>query len=147
VITSIGGMQLSRATVIALARADAQDRAKEKARREAEEVRREEVVARAQAYYHEHGEWEWQTRERSWTCWRAPRPAQMRSGGRRPLSGIRRMWRSCWRRVSSPGRLARFSLLQRCIPKVMCPRYEGKPSRVGTFGLLMEKSSRFTPES
>jgi hypothetical protein len=64
VITSIGGMQLSRATVIAMARADAQERAEEKTRREAEEARREEIVARAQAYYHERGEWEWQTRER-----------------------------------------------------------------------------------
>jgi hypothetical protein len=33
VITSIGGMELSRATVIAMVRADAQDRAEEKARR------------------------------------------------------------------------------------------------------------------
>jgi hypothetical protein len=57
-------MELSRATVIAMARADAQDRAEDRARREAEEARREETVARAWAYYHEHGEWEWQTRER-----------------------------------------------------------------------------------
>jgi hypothetical protein len=57
-------MELSRATVIAMARADAQDRAEEKARREAEEACREEIVARAQAYWHEHGEWEWETRER-----------------------------------------------------------------------------------
>jgi hypothetical protein len=64
VITSIGGMQLSRATVIAMARADAQERAEEKARREAEEARREETVARAWAYWHEHGEFEWETRER-----------------------------------------------------------------------------------
>ena len=63
-ITSIGGMELSRATVIAMARADAQDRAEQKARREAEEARQEEIVARAQAYYYEHGEWEHETRAR-----------------------------------------------------------------------------------
>jgi hypothetical protein len=57
-------MELSRATVIAMARADAQERAEEKARREAAEARREEAVARAQAYYHANGEWEWQTRAR-----------------------------------------------------------------------------------
>jgi hypothetical protein len=108
VITSLFGMELSRATVIAMARADAQDRAEEKARREAAEARREEIVARAQAYYHEHGEWEWQTRERE---------LDARNGGRRLLSGIRRMWRTCWRRASGPGRLARFSLLPCCIPE------------------------------
>jgi hypothetical protein len=64
VITSLGSWELSRATVIAMAHADAQDRAEDKARREAAEGRREETVARAWAYWHENGEWEWETRER-----------------------------------------------------------------------------------
>jgi hypothetical protein len=58
-------MELSRATVIAMARADAQDRAEEKARREAEEIHQEEIVSRAWVYWHEYGEWEWQKRERA----------------------------------------------------------------------------------
>jgi hypothetical protein len=44
--------------------ADAEDRAEQRAREEAAEARREETVARAQAYYHERGEWPWETRER-----------------------------------------------------------------------------------
>ena len=63
-ITSLFGIELSRATVIALARADAQERAEEKAREEAAETRREEALARAQTYYGEDGEWPWETRER-----------------------------------------------------------------------------------
>jgi hypothetical protein len=64
VITHIGGMEMSRSTVLNMMRADAADRAEQRARVEAAEARREEALARAQAYYHEHGEWEWQTRER-----------------------------------------------------------------------------------
>jgi hypothetical protein len=64
VITHIGGLELSRSTILSMMRADAEDRAEARAHEEAAEARREEALARAQAYYHEHGEWEWQTRER-----------------------------------------------------------------------------------
>jgi hypothetical protein len=64
VITHIGGLELSRATVLNMMRADAEDRAEQRAREEAAEARREETLARAQAYYHEHGEWEHETRAR-----------------------------------------------------------------------------------
>jgi hypothetical protein len=104
VITHIGGIELSRATILSMMRADAEDRAEQRAREEDAEARREEALARAESYYREHGEWEWQTRERELNVL-----AQTRSGGPRPLSGIRRMWRGCWRRASSRGRLARFS--------------------------------------
>lgn len=63
-ITHICGMELSRATVLSMMRADAEDRAEARAREEAAEARREEAVARAQAYYHERGEWPWETRAR-----------------------------------------------------------------------------------
>jgi hypothetical protein len=64
VITHIGGLELSRNTVLGMMCADAEDRAEQRAREEAAEARREETVARAQAYYYEHGEWPWETRER-----------------------------------------------------------------------------------
>jgi hypothetical protein len=64
VITHIGGMEVSRNTLLMMLRADAADRAEQRAREEAAEARREQALARAQAYYHEHGEWEWQTRAR-----------------------------------------------------------------------------------
>ncbi len=63
-ITHIGGMEMSRSTVLSMMRADAADRAEQRAREEAAEARREGALARAQAYHYEHGEWEWQTRER-----------------------------------------------------------------------------------
>jgi TATA-binding protein-associated factor Taf7 len=58
------GFEVSRATAIAMLRADAADRAEQRAREQAAEERQEEIVARARQYFHEHGEWEWQTRER-----------------------------------------------------------------------------------
>jgi hypothetical protein len=64
VITHIGGMEMSRNTVLTMMRADAEGRAEQRAREEAAAARREEALARAQTYFYEHGEWEWQTRER-----------------------------------------------------------------------------------
>jgi hypothetical protein len=63
VITHIGGMELGRATVLHMMRADAEDAREQRAREQAAEERREEIIARARQYFHEHGEWEWQTRE------------------------------------------------------------------------------------
>jgi hypothetical protein len=64
VITHIGGLELSHATILIMMRAEREELAEARAREEAAEARREEALARAQAYYHEHGEWEWQTRAR-----------------------------------------------------------------------------------
>jgi hypothetical protein len=64
VITHIGGMELSRATILGMMRADAEARAEARAREQAAEARQEEIIARARQYFHEHGEWEWETRER-----------------------------------------------------------------------------------
>jgi hypothetical protein len=64
VITHVGWMELSRSTVLSMMRAEREELAEQRAREEAAEARRDEALARAQAYYHEHGEWEWQTRER-----------------------------------------------------------------------------------
>ena len=63
-ITHIGGVELARATILSMMRADAEERAEARAREEAAEARREGALVRAQTYFYEHGEWEWQTRER-----------------------------------------------------------------------------------
>jgi hypothetical protein len=64
VITHVGGMELGRATILSMMRAEREALAEQRARDLAAEERREETLARAQAYYHEHGEWEWETRAR-----------------------------------------------------------------------------------
>ena len=63
-ITSIGRMELSRATVLMMLASDAEDAREHRAREEAAAQHGEESVARAQAYFREHGEWEWVTRAR-----------------------------------------------------------------------------------
>jgi hypothetical protein len=64
VITHLGGLELGRATILHMMRADAEDAREQRAREQAAEERQEEIIARARQYFHEHGEWEWQTRER-----------------------------------------------------------------------------------
>jgi hypothetical protein len=64
VITHLGGLELGRASVLHMMRADAEDAREQRAREQAAEERHEETVALARQYFHEHGEWEWQTRER-----------------------------------------------------------------------------------
>jgi hypothetical protein len=64
VITNIGGMQLSHDHALMMMRAEREDLADARAREQAAEEWREQAVLRAQAYYREHGEWEWQTMER-----------------------------------------------------------------------------------
>jgi hypothetical protein len=63
-ITHISGFELSRSTILSMMRAEREELAEQRARDQAAEERREQAVARAQAYYHEHGEWEWETRAR-----------------------------------------------------------------------------------
>lgn len=59
-----GGIELSRNAMLMMMRADAEDRAKQRAREEAAAARHEEAVARAEADFRQFGEWQWETRAR-----------------------------------------------------------------------------------
>jgi AcrR family transcriptional regulator len=62
VITHVAEHELSRSTVLSMLASDAQDAREQRAREEYAGQQREQVVARAETYYREHGEWEWETR-------------------------------------------------------------------------------------
>lgn len=63
-ITHLCGRPLSRATIIALARAEAEERRELAALQAEAEERRERAEGMARQYYMQHGEWEWETRAR-----------------------------------------------------------------------------------
>jgi hypothetical protein len=68
VITCVGGLQLSRSTVLAMAQADARERAAERAAAEAARIRQERAEAALQRQVQEHfaefGEMPWESQQR-----------------------------------------------------------------------------------
>ncbi len=55
---------LSRPVILQMMAGEAEERREAIARQRAAEERAEEIQGQAQAYYREHGEWEWETRQR-----------------------------------------------------------------------------------
>jgi hypothetical protein len=109
VITHLGGLELGRATILHMMRADAEDAREQRAREQAAEERQEEIIARARQYFHEHGEWEWQTRERELNVLAR---AEARADEKRRAEAAERHQAHVARLLASGqqrGRLARFS--------------------------------------